>query len=199
MSEAQQTTRKKILETALHLFSEKGYLGATTKDIAAETGIAEVTLFRHFATKENLLEELLLKHTFLPMLKDIMPAIKKLPYEQALIEIARSQLASLSLRTDFIKIMHSEIHTYPEKIKKLYHSFIDEMFKTLAAYFDEMQAEGKLRKFDSFLAARAFFGMFFSYFTSANIFMFKKYGPDETEFLIREYVGFFVQGTIKKG
>jgi AcrR family transcriptional regulator len=198
MSDTQQTTREKILEASLRLFSEKGYIGATTKDIAAESGIAEVTLFRHFATKEKLLEEILSKHSFLPTLKDIMPSIKTLPYEEALIEIARGQLASLSLRTGFIKIMHSEIHIYPEKIKKVYHSFIDEMFNTLAAYFDDMQAEGKLRKFDSFLAARAFFGMFFSYYTTANIFMFKKYSPAETEILIKEYVSFFVEGTIRR-
>ena len=47
-------TRDKILEAALFLFSKKGYLGATTKEIAKEAGIAELTLFRHFASKEKL-------------------------------------------------------------------------------------------------------------------------------------------------
>jgi len=67
------------------------------------------------------------------------------------------------------------------------------MFMTLSAYFTEMQENGDLRPFDSFLAARAFLGMFFSYFTSSNMLMFKKYGPDEMEILIKEYVGFFVE------
>ena len=61
MSEAQQSTRERILETALHLFSTKGYLGATTKEISAESGVAEVTLFRHFPSKEILFEEMLAK------------------------------------------------------------------------------------------------------------------------------------------
>jgi AcrR family transcriptional regulator len=95
MPEAQQTTREKILESALHLFSEKGYLGATTKDIAAESGIAEVTLFRHFAAKENLLEEVLMTYTFVPALKEIIPAVRKMPYEAALVEIARKFLEVL--------------------------------------------------------------------------------------------------------
>jgi AcrR family transcriptional regulator len=181
----------------LRLFSEKGYLGSTTKDIASESGIAEVTLFRHFATKDKLLEEMLSTQTFLPTLRDIMPSIKKLPYEEALIEIARGQLVSLSGRQNFIKIMHSELHLYPEKLKKIYHSFMDEMFQTLADYFDDMQAKGRLRKFNSYLASRAFLGMFFSYFTSSHIFMFRKYGTAETEELIREYVSLFVRGTLK--
>ncbi len=195
MPEVHQTTREKILETALRLFSQKGYLGATTKEISAESGVAEVTLFRHFSSKESLFEEMLSTYSFLPALREIMPSIKNMPYEEALVEIASGHLEVLSRRADLIKIMHSEVHIYPEKIRKIYFTYIDEMFRTLAAYFSEMQKKGFLRPFDSFLAARAFFGMFYAYFASAHIFMFKKYNPNDTKRLIREYVGFFVRGT----
>ncbi len=56
MSDGQLPTRERILETSLRLFSEKGYLGATTKEISAESGVAEVTLFRHFPSKESLFQ-----------------------------------------------------------------------------------------------------------------------------------------------
>jgi AcrR family transcriptional regulator len=199
MSEVQQSTRDRILETALHLFSAKGYLGATTKEISAESGVAEVTLFRHFSSKEILFEEMLAKYTFLPALREIMPSIKTFPYEEALAEIARKFLETLTLRKDLLKILHSEVHTYPEKIRKIYHAFIQEIFSTLAAYFDELQKNGTLKPFDSLLGARAFLGMFFAYFISAHIFMFKKCRPDEMESLIREYVQFFVHGTLREG
>lgn len=198
MSDGHLSTRARILEASLRLFSEKGYMGATTKEISAESGIAEVTLFRHFPSKERLFEEMLSTYTFLPALKEIMPTIRNMPYEEALFSVAQRLLERLYLMRDLIKIMHSEIHIYPEKIRKMYHSFIDEMFKTLAAYFDEMQKKGTLRPFDSIMAARAFLGMFFAYFTQTSIFMFKKYRPDETESLIREYVRFFVQGTMRR-
>src|ERR1700690_1252996 len=180
MSDGQLPTRERILETSLRLFSEKGYLGATTKEISAESGVAEVTLFRHFSSKEALFEEMLSMYSFLPTLKEIMPSISNMPYEEALVEIASGHLEILGRRSNLIKIMHSEVHIYPEKIRKIYFTYIDEMFRTLAAYFDEMQKAGSLRQLDSFLAARAFFGMFYAYFASANIFMFKKYNPDET-------------------
>jgi AcrR family transcriptional regulator len=199
VSETHQPTRERILEAALRLFSEKGYLGATTKDIAAESGIAEVTLFRHFETKEKLLEDVLTTYTFLPALKEIIPAVRSLPYEESLIRIARSFLDTLCLRRDFIKILHSERHLYSEKILKSYHATINEMFITLSAHFEDLQKQGILRQFDTFLAARAFLGMFFSYFSSSSLLMFKKYGPEETEHLIKEYVGFFVRGTIREG
>ncbi|MGD8353177.1 MAG: helix-turn-helix domain-containing protein, partial [Pseudomonadota bacterium] len=52
-------TRNKLLEATLELISEKGYLGATTREIAALAGVSELTLFRKFGKKEHLFEEML--------------------------------------------------------------------------------------------------------------------------------------------
>jgi AcrR family transcriptional regulator len=52
-------TRERILDAALRVFAEAGALGATTRRIATEAGVNEVTLFRHFGTKEVLLREAL--------------------------------------------------------------------------------------------------------------------------------------------
>src|SRR3954469_14817005 len=51
--------QKKIIEAAIHLFSEKGYDNSTTSDIAKEAGVAEVTIFRNFKSKGNLLHQIL--------------------------------------------------------------------------------------------------------------------------------------------
>lgn len=198
MPDTQHSTREKILEAALLLFSRKGYLGATTKEIAAESGVAEVTLFRHFSSKETLLEQVLTSYTFLPALNEIIPSVLKLPYEEALSEIARSFLASLDLRQDFIKILHSERHLYSEKIRISYHSAINDIFMSMSVYFEEMQKKGILREFDFFLGSRAFLGMFFSYFTQSQLLQLNKLNPRETEHLIKEYVQIFVRGTIRE-
>ncbi|WP_169704188.1 TetR/AcrR family transcriptional regulator, partial [Candidatus Kuenenia stuttgartensis] len=55
--EEAHSARKKILETGLKLFSKKGYLGTTTREIAKEAGTAEVTIFRHFISKKNFLKK----------------------------------------------------------------------------------------------------------------------------------------------
>lgn len=47
--------RHDILEAALKVFAEKGYNGASTAEIARAAGVAEGTIFRHFATKKELL------------------------------------------------------------------------------------------------------------------------------------------------
>jgi TetR/AcrR family transcriptional regulator len=62
-------TEQKILDAALGLFAEKGYAGATTRVIAQEAGVSELTLFRKFKTKENLFE-LLMNRNLQKMKKD---------------------------------------------------------------------------------------------------------------------------------
>ena len=47
-------TRTRIMQAASQLFTKKGYAGTTTRAIAELAGVNEVTLFRHFGTKEKL-------------------------------------------------------------------------------------------------------------------------------------------------
>ena len=54
-----KTTRERILDVASRLFVERGYAATSVRDIAAELGISNPSLYHHFASKERLLEELL--------------------------------------------------------------------------------------------------------------------------------------------
>lgn len=46
--------RQQLLETALEVFSRRGFEGATTKEIAAAAQVTEAVIFRHFPTKQAL-------------------------------------------------------------------------------------------------------------------------------------------------
>jgi len=52
-------TRERILRSALDLFSKQGYRATTTREIAREAGVNELTIFRHFTSKEKLLGEVM--------------------------------------------------------------------------------------------------------------------------------------------
>jgi AcrR family transcriptional regulator len=53
-AEKKRLTRRKIVECAHKLFSDKGFEQTTTRDIAEAAGIAAGTMFNYFATKEAL-------------------------------------------------------------------------------------------------------------------------------------------------
>jgi AcrR family transcriptional regulator len=48
-------TKRRILAAAELVFSRDGFQGGTTREIAREAGVNEVTLFRHFNCREQLL------------------------------------------------------------------------------------------------------------------------------------------------
>jgi len=49
--------REKLLEVAARVYAEAGYHGTTTRRIAQQADLNEVTLFRHFGSKDALLRE----------------------------------------------------------------------------------------------------------------------------------------------
>ena len=190
-------TRTRILEAALHLFSRKGYLGATTREIARQAGVAEITLFRYFPTKEELLEEIVARYSFLPALKEMLPELRKMGYRESLARLAEKFIERLEERKDLIRIMQSEMAVYPSKVRKIYHSIIGEMLHMLASYFRELQKQGKLRSFQPELAAEAFLGMFFSHFYSRELLYRRGQRKADEKTLMKEFVELFIKGTEK--
>lgn len=51
---AGEERRLQIVRVAVSLFSQRGFRGTTTKEIANLAGVSEAMVFRHFATKEEL-------------------------------------------------------------------------------------------------------------------------------------------------
>ncbi|WP_396225079.1 TetR/AcrR family transcriptional regulator [Gemmatimonas sp.] len=51
--------RQRILQAAARVYTQHGWRGATTRRIAEEAGVNEVTLFRHFGSKDALLEQMM--------------------------------------------------------------------------------------------------------------------------------------------
>lgn len=48
-------TKERILETALELFAQRGYLGTSMSDIAGELGITKGALYKHYTSKQEIL------------------------------------------------------------------------------------------------------------------------------------------------
>lgn len=190
-------TRKRILEATMKLISEKGYLGASTREIAHEAGVTELTLFRHFGTKEMLFGELIKECSVLTKLKDLLPELKGLSCEATLKKVGVLLFETFKERKSFIRIMLSEINLYPEKVIALHNRLIEDLTNTLADYFRSLQKKGLLRKISPVLAASAFLGMVFSYFRVEEIIRAHNVTKREMEKTMGGFVDIFVHGIIK--
>jgi AcrR family transcriptional regulator len=59
---AEHGTKTLIKETALRLFAQKGVAETSVRDLARAAGIAEGTLYRHYAAKEDMVRDLFREH-----------------------------------------------------------------------------------------------------------------------------------------
>src|SRR5688572_26924032 len=88
--------RNKILDAALRVFAETGYRGATTRRIAQEADVNEVTLFRQFGSKDELIREAV-KYAALEEDACRLPEVPADPYRE-LTDWAREHLRRLRHR-----------------------------------------------------------------------------------------------------
>ena len=51
-------TKDRILETALELFAQNGYLGTSMNDIAGQLGFTKAALYKHYASKQEILDRI---------------------------------------------------------------------------------------------------------------------------------------------
>lgn len=192
------SAEEKLLNAALKLFSEKGYVGATTRKIAQTAGVAELTLFRHFGTKERLFEEVLIKYSFLPELKELLPELELMPYGTALDLMGKKFLDNLQERKTLVRIVLSEVNIYPEKMRVIYLKFVEELINTMAGYLDYLQKKKIFREISPEIASRAFLGMIFSYFLSEEIMGGRIIEKKEADDMIYHFVNILVNGCRKE-
>ncbi|MBD0320680.1 MAG: TetR/AcrR family transcriptional regulator, partial [Gemmatimonadetes bacterium] len=104
--------RERLMEAALRVFEEAGSRGATTRRIASEAGVNEITLFRHFGSKGALLSEAI---TAMAQrgLEQPLPAEPADP-EAELTAWCRAHLAHLRRSSGMIRTCMSEMEQAPE-------------------------------------------------------------------------------------
>ena len=72
-----KNTRERLVRAALELFTSQGYHASTTPQVARRAGVAEGTIYRHFTSKEQLLNEIYRAavRLFTQSVKDVPSAI----------------------------------------------------------------------------------------------------------------------------
>ena len=191
-------TREKIIEAAYMCFSEKGYLGTKTKEIAKSARVSEVTLFRYFRTKLTLFEAVIKHYSILPDLEKIASEEDGRSLEEILKYIAEQIYLTLRKKKRLIRILLSEITNHPNEISEVYNSFLNEVDSIFLKIFENKKKEVQLREdLNLKLAVRGFHCMLFSSFQSNEIFLKRELSKEEIKDSVDTFVKVFLDG-IKK-
>ncbi|WP_160693170.1 TetR/AcrR family transcriptional regulator [Clostridium sp. C2-6-12] len=150
-------TKNLIFESAIKIFSESGYRGATMDDIAANAGLAKGTLYYHFTSKEEIFNFIV--EEGLKILQNQVIEVQEMnigPIEK-LIKICKIQLTFLYGYTDFFKVVMSQLWGNESRQ--------DELRQRIRVYINEIEINiknamnnGEIEKGDTELIAFQFFG-----------------------------------------
>ena len=58
MESKEKNTKEKILEEALKLFAQSGYMGTSMNEIASRLGVTKAALYKHYSSKQEILDSI---------------------------------------------------------------------------------------------------------------------------------------------
>ena len=178
------TDRKhQLLETALDVFSRRGFEGATTKEIAAAAGVAEAVIFRHFPTKQALYTEVLdyklQSGALSPWLADIQACMDRDDDEGLFRTILSHMLESFREGARFERMMLFAALEGHELALAHLRQHAQPFFESLNNYVGRRHAAGALRAAKPQHILITLFGMVHHYGQMTQMFGFPEAGSDE--------------------
>lgn len=186
-------TEQKIVDATIFLLDKEGMNGITTKKIAKKAEVSEVTVFRKFKSKDNLLKiaKIYYSDYFLEKISDIFTNYEDTDLESLLKHIWGKLVNFLDNNLDIIKIALDELMSNPEE-EKIFSKFSDEVLKNLTNIFQEQIDKGKIRKINPSAAALTVFsviveGIIFWKFES-------KVSNDDTNKYLDDFLDIFIKG-----
>ncbi|MNB91505.1 Nucleoid occlusion factor SlmA [compost metagenome] len=191
-SNAATSTGDKLLLAAIDLMATKGYKGVTTQEIAAAAGLSEKTLFRHFGSKQNLLETAFDRFHYAEEMTRLFNEKLVWELETDLLLISRTYHEIMNRNRKMIMISVKEADHLPgfrERTIRHPKQFIE----ILTRYFTEMTAQDKLIKTNAELQAYSFISMNYGVFLN-NLSSGEHFPGLTLEDFITESVGTFTRG-----
>ena len=192
-----EDTRKRILESALDLFSSQGYRSTTTKEIAERSGLNELTLFRYFRTKENLLENVIDHGYDLEGLKGSIHLELTGDVEEDLYDFILQMRQIINSRDRVFAVMLREMSTN-EVIRKKMTRFPTIMKSFMLEKLKEVMG-GKQRNDVDMETAGIFLASYYLRSEMMSIMLGKDPFHELDESRIREAVSIFLHGYLEGG
>ncbi len=186
--------RERILDAGLRLFAEKGFTGATTKEISSEAGVNEVTLFRHFGSKRALFAHVIQERSPLTEITSMVSVDTNTPVDRLLERNATTVLGILKENRHLFMVVLGDAWRLPKMRNMISESIVERGVDFLARLIGDLMDAGKLRRTDPEIAARSLIGMVQSYFMTRYLLTGTDPDPDEERRTVSGFVSIFLDG-----
>ena len=187
------STDEKIINATFSILQKEGFNKATTKKIAAEAGVNEVTIFRNFQNKNNLIE--VTKEYHLELFIEKLELIFDFSEDDEIEDYLQSNFIGLLNLSEsefsIIKVAMGEVRDIPER-KQLISRITSTVLDKLEEFFQSQIEKGNIRDIDS----RVLAGMCFS-ITFQSIILWKVYDKKpsvETEQYAKNFLDILYNG-----
>ena len=151
-------TKRKIFETSMKLFAEKGYDATSIEEITATVGVAKGTLYYHFSSKEEIINFLI--EEGMKLLKNSI-AIKTAGKENCLEKLKAITLIQIKIMVKYenlISIVLSQMWGN-EPRNKLCQKYVLEYIKIIEEIVEDGMKNCQIESADSAVLASEIFAL----------------------------------------
>ena len=162
-----------ILRVAVSLFSQRGFGGTTTKEIAQAAGVSEAMVFRHFATKQELYSAILdhkaCSGDSMNPEQMVAEALKQKDDQAVFEQLALGALDHHESDPEFQRLLlHAALERH-ELAEMFFEKFVRRVYELLGGYIAERQRDGAMAKIDPAIVVRSFIGMIIHHSLNNNL------------------------------
>jgi AcrR family transcriptional regulator len=159
-----KSTRERILDAAIRVFGKNGVSGATTREIARVAKVNEVTLFRYFKSKDELLRQVVNQCSL--RFEDVFTEARLETPEDVRLTVRDFALTYVKLlrdNEDFVRTFFGELNRHLKLCRSLFVESSKTKRQKFIDYLKAAQKRGLVRKgVDVSTAADALTGMLFA-------------------------------------
>ena len=145
ISSSADQTRQRLLGAAIETLNRDGIQGATTREIARRAGVNEVTLFRHFKSKEQLLRAVLQRGRAAQAAILDEDSSWKGNLRESMERYARHHCSHLGKNKDFSGAFLAEEHLWPKSMQAMIADVIRPVRERLVFILADAQKAGVVR------------------------------------------------------
>ena len=168
-----ENRKLQILREAIGLFSQRGFRGTTTKEIAQAAGVSEAMVFRHFATKNELYSAILdhkaCLHDEMDPTTVVAEAIEHKDDRAVFEGIALHALNQHESDPEFQRLLLYSALEQHELAQMFWEKFVRRVYQSLGAYIRQRQRDGAMTEVSPHVIVRAFIGMIVHHSLNNNL------------------------------